>query len=128
MKKLSSFTKMSSYKNLIFTKHALARLKKRTVSPDSIYQAVNFPDKKIKKAENYKFIKKVRDRNVQVIAQFKAKEQKWLIISVWVRGEDDQNSLVWQLLSLPFKLAWFLIAKIAKIILSYNKNSVRHKR
>ncbi len=122
---------MNNYKNLIFTTHALERLKKRSISLEAIYQTVNFPDKKFQKQANIKFIKSVKDRNVQVIAQFKDQVQKWLIISVWVRGEDDQASLAWQMISLPFKLLYYLLrllAKTAKNILSYNKNFRRHRQ
>jgi hypothetical protein len=119
---------MNNYKNLIFTTHALARLKKRSINQEAIYKTVNLPDNKFKKQANYKFIKTVKGRNIQVISQFKTQQKKWLIISVWVRGEDDQPSLIWQLITLPFKILYKLLAKIAKIILSYNKKSRRHRQ
>jgi len=67
-----------TYKNLVFTKHALERTSGRVLTQDAIYQTVTAP------IENH----------------------QWLVVSAWVRGEEDRESLVWQLLSLPFKLTW----------------------
>lgn len=99
-----------TYKNLIFTKHAWFRLKERSITSDQIYQTLQYPEKKLTLNEQkIKFIKKLNQRQIQVIAQFLMQENKWLIISVWVRGEADKIPLIWQIISLPFRLIFQLI-------------------
>lgn len=109
----------SNYKNLVFTNHALERLKLRSLSKNQIYQTINRPDqtKAGKKAGTTKFFKTLKQRRIQVIASELKKENKWLIISLWVRGETDPTPFMWKIITFPFKI----IAKIARIILSYIK-------
>ena len=111
------------YKDLVFSKHAMERAQSRSIAPDSVYQALHFPDRVIKNKENnsQKFSKIINDRKYQVVAKYLAKEKKWLVVSVWVRGENDKAPFVWQLITLPFKLIywvikliWNLLAKIAR--------------
>ena len=105
-----------TYKNLVFSKHALARLKDRTLNQDAIYQAVSFPDKSFANKDSTKFIKLINDRLIHVVAT-PIKNNQWLIVSAWVRGEEDKQSIIWQLITLPFKIIWWVIkffyAKIA---------------
>ncbi|MGD9129166.1 MAG: DUF4258 domain-containing protein [Candidatus Woesebacteria bacterium] len=103
------------YKNLVFTKHALDRLKSRSLTQEHIYQTINFPDlsKKSRQAGTKKFIKKIKGRKVHSIASFLDDQKKWLVISVWVRGEEDKLPFIWQFITLPFKL----FIKILKLII-----------
>lgn len=97
------------YKNLIFTRHSLERLAGRTLNQYSIHDTVNYPDdKKEAKAGQVKFIKTVNNRQIHVVAKLLPDQQKWLIISAWVRGEEDKEPLTWQIISLPFKLIYKL--------------------
>lgn len=102
-----------NYKNLIFSNHAFERIKGRSVSQDAVWAAINHPDKRFSQGENTtKFIRSVSNRKVHAVATFLKHEQKWLVVSVWVRGEDDQLPLVWQLITLPFKILWWLLKLI----------------
>lgn len=102
------------YKNLIFTDHALHRTTLRSIRHEAIYQAVNNPDQSFNQEEDaYKFTKLINDRQHHVIAK-KIDEDKWLVISVWIRGEEDPVPLIWQLLTFPFKVLWLLIKKSFK--------------
>lgn len=106
-----------NYKNLVFTKHALERLGDRSISMDAIWQTVSHPDKKFKNDGNStKFIKTVGGRKVHTVATYLNKENKWLVVSVWVRGEDDKQPLVWQIIVLPFKILWWLLKAIFKTL------------
>ncbi len=106
-----------SYKNLIFTKHAYDRIKQRSVSMDAIYQTVKNPDKKQSKGEGkQKYFKTIRNRNYQVIATYKSDQNKFLVISAWVRGEDDRLPLAWILITSPFKFLFWIIRILLKII------------
>lgn len=103
------------FKNIIFTKHALARMDKRSISFDKIWSVINHPDKSFKRDnKSKKFIKKINDRNYHAIATYLPDEEKFLIISAWVRGEDDKQSFIWILLTLPFRIGWWIIKKIFK--------------
>jgi hypothetical protein len=114
-----------SYKNLVFTNHALERLKLRSVSRDQAWQVISNPDKKFpsNKLQQVKFTRFINDRNIQLVAKHLPDQNKWLIVSVWVRGEDDPVPLMWKIIILPFKI----IAKIARIILSHIKKSSLEK-
>jgi hypothetical protein len=103
---------MHTYKNLIFTNHAYARLKDRSISEDAIWQTIQWPEKKYPDQKSTKFIKSVYERRLHVIANWLAQENKWLIISVWVRGEEDKQPIVWQILTLPFRIGYWILKKI----------------
>ena len=90
-------------------------MSERSISNDSIFRVIQAPDT-IKGDKNgtkpIKFIRVFNGRLYHVVAQWKRQEQSWLIISVWVRGEDDRESIIVQLLMLPFKLLWWIIRKL----------------
>ncbi len=101
------------YKNIVLTDHAQQRISLRNISLDNIHQTVVNADQTIKLNKNkFKFIKKLDDRSHQIIAKHLTDKQQWLIISVWIRGEEDRKPLVWQLITFPFKAMW----KIATFI------------
>lgn len=108
------------YKNLIFTKHAYTRLRDRSVNFENIFQTIKNPSDKVQIEDGKtKFFKEINSRKHQVVAKFLPKEKKWLVISVWVRGEEDKVPLAWQLITLPFKLIW----KLLRIIFQSGKNT-----
>lgn len=67
------------------------------------------------KAQTTKFIRELNGRVIHVVGTYLSDQKKWLIVSVWVRGEDDPTSLGWQLISLPFKVTWWVIKKISNL-------------
>jgi hypothetical protein len=88
-----------SYKNVIFTDHALERLRLRRITQEMIVTAIRQPDQKVLEADgDTKFIKTIGGRNTQVVAAYLADEKKWLVKSSWVRGEDDPKGLLARLL------------------------------
>jgi len=103
-----------TYKNLVFTKHALNRLDFRAITQDAIYQTVSNPDKSFANQSHTKFIRTINDRLIHVVAK-PIKNRQWLIISVWVRGEEDRVPLIWKLLTLPFKLTQVLYKSTCKL-------------
>ena len=100
-----------TYKNLVFTKHALERLSGRVLTQDTIWQTISAPEKSYPGKKNTKFIRTINDRLVHVVAAPIANQQ-WLIVSAWVRGEEDRASLMWQLITLPFKFLWWILQKL----------------
>jgi hypothetical protein len=109
------------YHNLIFTNHSLDRIKLRSISQESVAKVLSHPDETYpdEKPGTIKFIRTLNDRTIHVIATYLKDQKKWLVISVWVRGEEDPQSLVWQLIIFPFKL----LAKVAGIMWAYRKKN-----
>lgn len=114
-----------NYQNLVFTNHALERIGLRSISQHHVQQVLADPDKTFPsdKPEQIKFIRLLHNRTIHVVAKHLSDQNKWLIVSVWVRGEDDPVPLMWQIITFPFKI----IAKIASIILAYIKKSTLEK-
>lgn len=83
------------------------------MSEYAVYETVNYADKKQKKShDSVKYIKTIRNRKYHVVATYKKNQDKYLVISAWVRGEDDKQPLVWQLITLPFRIIWWLLKKV----------------
>jgi hypothetical protein len=79
--------------DIVLTDHAQERMKLRRVTKVAILSAVRDPDDKfIEDDGDTRFIRDVNDREVQVVAKRLEDEKKWLIKSVWVRGEDDPGT------------------------------------
>lgn len=93
------------YKNVLFTDHALERLKLRRITQDMIVSAIQAPDRREREADgDTKFIKRIHERDLHVVAHYEEDERKWLVISTWVRGEADPKPLWQQILLLPVRL------------------------
>lgn len=92
-----------AYKNIVFTDHALRRLAERQLSQPHIWQVLNQPQK-IKpgtRPGTKKYIKTVKDRRIHVVAQkqtLSSSPAEFRVISVWVRGEEDQAPLLIRLI------------------------------
>ncbi len=107
------------YKDIVFTDHALDRVDSRSISADKVHATIHYPDKKKSKtdaADSQKFIRTINGRTYHVVATYLKKEHKWLVISAWVRGEDDQLPLSIQLLLLPFRIIWWLLKLVGKLV------------
>jgi hypothetical protein len=104
---------------VIFTKHATERMSLRSVSESDVRSVLNNPGRTqpAGKPETTKFIRTLRGRDLQVIARHLTAENKTLVISVWVRGEDDPVPLIWTLLAFPFKLSWWIMMQLFKALL-----------
>lgn len=98
------------YQGFIFTKHALERLGGRSITKDSVVSVLRHPDssKPTGKQNTTKFIRTLNGRLIHVVATYLPDQKKWLVISVWVRGENDRVPLIWRILTAPFKLVWWL--------------------
>ena len=98
-----------NYKSIIFTDHGLDRLESRGITQEMVYQVVTNSAKKFDQGQTTKFIKTVSKRKVHVVAQYLKDQHKWLVISVWVRGENDKQPLMWRIITFPFWLVWMLL-------------------
>lgn len=99
------------YRGIIFSKHALERAQDRSITQDLVASVVKSPDKRFdgQKQGTVKFIKTINQRRIHVVASYLHDQKKWLVVSVWVRGEDDKAPIMWQVLTAPFKFSWWII-------------------
>ncbi len=106
-----------AYKSVIFTNHAWQRLSERTITADMAVTTIEHPDKKYQEASTTKFIKTISGRKVHVVANQDHKTGQWVVVSSWVRGEADKVPLSWQLLTAPFRVLWWILTTILKLVL-----------
>ena len=92
----------------IYTHHARARINSRALSKTGVEDTIARPDKKFPTGEQeYKFIKQQGTRRYHVVAKYLPDQKAWLVISAWVRGEEDQPPIVWRIITAPFRfVAW----------------------
>jgi hypothetical protein len=94
-------SKITAPASVVFTDHALKRLRQRRLTREMVISAVQSPDKREREADgDTEFIRTINGRKVHVIGLYLADERKWLIKSTWVRGEEDpipfwQRALNW---------------------------------
>ncbi len=95
----------------ILTKHARDRLKQRWITEDTIESVLRSPDRTEPGSTpgSVKFIRTINSRQIHVVGKYLDDQDRWLVVSVWVRGEEDSVPFMWQLITLPFKLLWKLI-------------------
>lgn len=111
------------YKNLILSHHAEQRAKQRSIGLGAIHQTVNYPDiEKSQENNQIKFQKIIKNRHYQVIATYLREEEKWLILSTWVRGEEDKIPLIWQLIVFPFRLLYQILLWIFNSLINLCKS------
>jgi len=111
------------YKNLILSHHAEQRAKQRSIGLGAIHQTVNYPDlEKKQEKDQIKFQKYIGGRQYQVVTVYLKEEQKWLVLSTWVRGENDKIPFIWQLLIFPFRAIYQLLVWLVKMLINICKN------
>jgi hypothetical protein len=96
---------MAYYNNLIFTNHALQRLKERGATEQMAYTTFSNPDSTIdgKKPDTKEFRKKFNQSTLTLIAKQNEKKE-WIILSCWIDPplpgtkdfKDKQNYLSFQ--------------------------------
>lgn len=103
------------YQNLVFTDHALQRLKKRRISQAAAAKTIAAPDEKEAEADGDFVFKKVwQGRDYHIVAMWLADERKWLVKSAWVRGEEDRPAWWLGLLLLPLRLVMKMVRRDRK--------------
>ncbi len=99
-------------KNFILTDHAEERMKLRRITQDMIAKTLQKPDERESEADgDIQFIRTLDKRQVHVVAKYLDDEQKWLIKSVWVRGEDDPKPLWLRIIMLPVGILQQLLGR-----------------
>ena len=81
----------------------------RHLTKSGIQQTIDYPDRVYTREDGaQKFIKKIGDKPYHVVAKLNPKNQEIVVISAWIRGEDDPVSGVWLLITAPFRLIRWL--------------------
>lgn len=104
----------SSYKNLIWTHHVIARLEERKIPQDWAWRAFQYPDKTIEGQSNgsIEFQKKYEGRTITLIAK-KNEKKEWIVLSCWVEpplpGSSDiqKKREYWKERKQPFMIRFF---------------------
>lgn len=111
-----------AHKSVIFTNHAWQRLSERTITADMAVAVISHPDKTYPSATTTKFIRTIHGRKVHVVATRDQKTNQWVVVSTWVRGENDSIPFTWLLISAPFRLLWWVLRMLGKSLFSSLKN------
>ncbi len=84
-----------NYGGMIWTDHALWQLKRRKIFQSDALAVLRHPDRTIpgKKENSVKFMRKINERLIQVVATLN-ENKKWVVMSAWVRGEEDPQPMV----------------------------------
>jgi hypothetical protein len=104
--------------SIILTDHAKQRMRKRRLALSDIEKTVAHPERTSpgKKPGTVKFIRTLDGRLHQVVGTYLEKEKQWLILSVWVRGEDDRDGLT-ELFSFLGKIVLKIVSLIPVLII-----------
>lgn len=82
------------YNGIVLTDHAIQRARLRRIRPEMIVQTVKKPEnREIEDDGDTKFTKTINGRKVQVIGFYDDDDRKWIVKTMWVRGEDDPSIL-----------------------------------
>jgi hypothetical protein len=77
-------------KHIIYTDHAGQHMKLRRISPAMVAAALDKPERSVPANDgDTRFIRTVNKREVRVVSHYLPDERAWLVVSTWVRGEDD---------------------------------------
>ena len=89
-----------NYGGLIWTNHALERLHKRGITQPQALSVIKNPHKTYpgKKTDSVKFIRTVGGRRIHAVATLDQTSHKWIVLSLWVRGENDRGPWLEELL------------------------------
>jgi len=91
----------------VYSKHAQERINFRRLTHHDIELTLINPDKVLPSGDNqHKYIKNINGRKYHVVAKNIPEQNVRLIISAWVRGEDDRESLLTTVLLAPFRILW----------------------
>jgi hypothetical protein len=84
------------YKGLIWTNHALSRLRERGIKQGDAWATWNRPDQSYKgnlhKSDDaWRYYRKIGNEIIEVVAK-QNERKEWLILSVWSREIDSKSS------------------------------------
>ena len=87
------------YGGMVWTNHALERLSKRGIPQADALRVMKSPSKTYpgKKGSSVRFIRTVNGRRLFVVAVMDEEAKKWIVLSVWVRGEEDRGGFIEEL-------------------------------
>jgi len=103
------------------TKHAQQRVYLRRLSLRSIESTLADPDRVVEMdGGKRKFIKQQGSRLYHVVAKYSPPQRAWVVISVWVRGEEDPPNYLWLVITWPFRMAGKLLWWLLRLLLGWS--------
>lgn len=106
---------------VIFTKHALQRINQRRLSESDVISTLRKPDY-TKPSEDQPdaliSVRTLKQREIHVVSKYLADQKKTLVISNWVRGEEDPVPLYLIIITAPFNFLYWLGKKLFKKLTS----------
>jgi hypothetical protein len=94
---------------IILTDHVRRRMRLRGISEGDISLALRESDRRFSSGDGReKFIKYLDREPLHVIAK-RNSVGDWVVLSAWIRGQDDPLPLWWRAIRLPFLLLWHLL-------------------
>lgn len=112
---LSNFQRF--YGNMIWTDHAVERLKKRHISQADALKVMANPTKTFpgKKPGTVKFIRTINDRRIHLVGKLNEQKQ-WVVLTAWVRGEEDRDDVVVRIVKWIFSMIFKILKALIKLI------------
>lgn len=109
---VSSFAR--EYGGVVWTDHALERLRGRGVNQSDALAVMRNPEKTYpgKKEDSVKFIRTINGRRMHVVAVMND-QKKWVVVSAWVRGEEDQYGFPEKYV---YKLVDWVAGKLVRLV------------
>lgn len=84
-----------THKTIVYTKHARERLELRRLNEDMVIQVMRNPNKTHEIDDGkMKFIGKSMGAKVHAVCKPLPEENKWLVITLWARGEEDPGHFI----------------------------------
>ena len=99
---------MAKYR-IVYTDHAHERIGLRRLSKTSIEQTIRHPDR-VQKIENgeTKYTKRMGSKLYQVVVKIDHQQEAIIVVSAWIRGQEDPPDYLWKFITLPFRLIRWL--------------------
>jgi len=90
---MQNITPKVTHKTVVFTKHARERMNLRNIGEDMIIQIMRNPSQTFDADDGkIKFIGKAMGAKIHAICKPLPDENKWIVITLWVRGENDDGT------------------------------------
>lgn len=83
------------YTDFVLTNHAEERMALREVDRQMVEMAFKRPDERVVEDDgDTRFIRTISGRELHVVGKFLSDEHRWLVKSLWIRGEDDEDNVL----------------------------------
>jgi hypothetical protein len=83
------------YTDFVLTNHAEERMALREVDRQMVEMAIKRPDERVPEDDgDTRFVRTINGRELHVVGKFLSDEHRWLVKSLWIRGEADEDNVL----------------------------------